>query len=39
MQTLNEKKEILTQTYQNKAAEVEIRLANKVIISPGQYTL
>ena len=35
MQTLNEKKQILTQTYLGKATEVENRLANKLIINLG----
>ena len=39
MQTLNEKKEILTQTYPGKVIEVENRLGNKLIINPGQFTL
>ena len=39
MQTLNEKKEILTQAYLDKAIEVEKRLASKMILNPGQYTL
>lgn len=35
MQTLNEKKEILTQTYPNKAIEVENRLASRAVINSG----
>ena len=39
MQNLNEKKEILTQTYPSRAIEVEKRLESKMILNPGQYTL
>ena len=39
MQTLNEKKEILTQAYLDKAIEVEKILKSKMILNPGKYTL
>lgn len=39
MQNLNEKKEILTKTYPDKAIKVEKRLTCKKILNPGQYTL
>lgn len=35
MQTLNEKKKILTHAYPDKAIEVEKRLASKIILNLG----
>lgn len=39
MQALNEKKEILTQAYLDKAIEVKRRLETKMILNQGQYKL
>lgn len=39
MQTLNEKKEIMTQAYPDKAIEVERRLASRMTVTSRQYTL
>ena len=39
MKTSNEKIEIMTQEYPNKAIKVEKRLASKMILNPGQHTL
>ena len=35
MQTLNEKKDIIIKTYLDRAAEVERRLKNRIIVTPG----
>ena len=39
IQNLNEKKEILTQAYPNKAIEVKSRLSRKMFLKLGKYTL
>ena len=39
MQTLNEKKDIITKAYPDKSTKVERILNNRMIVAPSQYIL